>query len=144
MTTTPDSSPLLGAWKFVSATRTDPQTGAVTPGPEPQPYGYLIFLPDRMFAFISIKAPPPGSQDGPPRKPFIMAYSGPFTVAEGSFTTSVDMTSIDGWLGTEQKRFYKLDGDTLDVVPAAQDGSPMRGRLLWRREKWPPPFAALG
>jgi hypothetical protein len=113
-----DSSKLiLGGWKFVTAYQVKQETGErepIFPGLK----GHLIFLSDRMFCFTSRDAPN-GVKDG-----VLLVYTGPCKVSADSFTTSVDMTSIDGYLGSKQKRFFKIDGDTLDIRPAGPDGTP--------------------
>lgn len=138
-----DASKLLGTWKAVSFTGINEQTGEQTRGWGDNPKGYLIFLPNRMFAFIDMRGanpPPPtaASAAARPPRPGVMAYSGPYKVEEDSFTTSVDMSAFDGWIGTEQKRFYKIVGNRLEVttLPLTRpDGVRVHSLLIWQRDE---------
>jgi len=135
-----DASKLLGTWKAVSFTGINEATGEETRGWGDNPKGYLIFLPHRMFAFIDMRSPnpPAPSPEGRPPRPGVMAYSGPYQVDGDSFTTSVDMSAFDGWVGTQQKRFFKIKGDRLEVttLPLTRpDGVKVHSLLIWQRDK---------
>jgi len=146
------SEQLLGRWSFAAMSVVNVDTGAETPAFDHAPHGYLIFHPDRMFAFIKMgpwRGAPPRTESAagegaqppptPPPRSSIMAYSGPWVITDDFFTTTVDMASIDAWVGTEQKRFFKLDGDRLEITTVPQQrpsGGPlMHGRLIWQRDK---------
>lgn len=71
----------------------------------------------------------------------LVAYSGRYRLeAPDRFVTSVDVSWFPDWVGTEQARSYRLDGDTLDIVtdplisPRTGDAL-VRGVLSWEREK---------
>ena len=130
---------LIGTWKAVSFAAVDEQTGAQTRGFGDNPKGYLIFHPNRMFAFISFEGRNSAPQRAPdaPALPSMMAYSGPYEVSEGSFTTMVDMSAFAGWIGTKQLRYFKLDGDTLEITTPTmtrRDGGQGHSLLIWQRE----------
>jgi hypothetical protein len=129
---------LIGTWKAVSFAGIDEQTGAQTRAFGEHPKGYLIFQPGRMFAFISFEGVPPrpGAEAGAPR-PSMMAYSGPYAVSEDSFVTMVDMSAFQCWIGTEQKRFFKIGGDRLEITTPTMtrpDGAKVHSLLIWRRD----------
>lgn len=117
---------ILGAWQFVSAYQ-EKEGGEKMPL-FPDLHGHLIFAADRMFCFTARDAAD-GTKDG-----VLLVYTGPCKIAPDSFTTTVDMTSINGYLGSEQKRFFTVDGDILDIKPAAPDGTPMNSHLIWHRK----------
>ena len=134
-----DASKLLGTWKAISFAAVDAQTGKQSRAFGDNPKGYLIFQPTRMFAFISFEtrhsAPSPGEGSAP--RPSMMAYSGPYEVTEGAFTTIVDMSAFEGWIGTKQLRYFKLDGDRLEITTPTttrRDGGEGHSLLIWQRE----------
>ena len=136
---TTDAAKLIGTWKAVSFAGVDEATGKETRTFGEHPKGYLIFLPSRMFAFISFenRNPPQQAGEGAPRLPSMMAYSGPYEVSADSFTTMVDMSAFEGWVGTKQKRFFKIEGDTLEITTptiTGRDGALVHSRLIWQRE----------
>ena len=107
------------------------------------PNGYLIFGSDgRMMVLITAKARPPGNTDEKVVTLFrtMMAYSGRYRINEDRFITKVDASWNEAWNGSEQERFYKLDGDALHVSTAWMPnplvpGNPLgRGILSFRRE----------
>ena len=71
----------------------------------------------------------------------MISYSGIYRLEADKFTTKVDISWNEAWTGTEQVRFYKLEGDRLDIISAwapavAIPGNPMtRGILTWERQK---------
>jgi hypothetical protein len=71
----------------------------------------------------------------------MFAYTGTYRLEDDKWVTKVDVSWNPAWNGTDQVRFYKLDGDRLQVTtawaPSANlPGSPIsRGVLLWQRVK---------
>jgi hypothetical protein len=71
----------------------------------------------------------------------MMAYSGSYRLEGGDkFITTVDVAWHPAWNGTEQTRFYKLDGDNLSIRTARQThpkflGQSVYGVVVWRRER---------
>src|SRR5262249_26534987 len=63
---------------------------------------------------------------------------GPWSVTENSFTTTVDLSLIEPWLGTEQKRFFKLDGDRLEITTIPSRRPEGRGALMHGPPLWQP------
>lgn len=68
----------------------------------------------------------------------LFAYSGKYRL-EGSdkFITKVEVAWNEAWVGTDQVRNYKVDGDRLTIVtPNVNfDGGIMTAILSWEREK---------
>ncbi len=71
----------------------------------------------------------------------MISYSGIYRLEADKFVTKVDIAWNEAWTGTEQVRFYKLQGDRLDIISAPAPsvtiaGNPIvRGILTWEREK---------
>ena len=69
----------------------------------------------------------------------MISNTGIYRVEGDKFITKVDLSWNEAWNGTEQVRFYKLDGDRLDVISAwaksvTIPGEPMaRGILTYQR-----------
>ena len=61
-----------------------------------------------------------------------MAYSGRYRVDGGRFITKIDSSWNEAWNGTEQERFYKLDGDTLEVSTAWMPNPLVSGNPIGR------------
>jgi hypothetical protein len=134
---------LHGCWRLVSfdselqdsKERTQPWGAA--------PNGHLIFSVDgRMMVLVTAEVREPGSTDEKLAALFrtLMAYTGRYRIEGDKFIVKIDSSWNEAWNGSEQERFYKLDGDTLDVMTAWMPnpvlaGNPMgRGILRFRRE----------
>jgi hypothetical protein len=69
-----------------------------------------------------------------------IAYSGPCTVntTEGSVTLKVDAAWRPNYVGTEQKRFFKIEGNRMFFGPAPNsmttEGGPLSRRLTLERQ----------
>ena len=68
----------------------------------------------------------------------MIAYSGTLQVVGNEWTTDIDLSWHEGWTNTEQRRYFRLDGDRLDVSTAWAEsphyaGRTTRGLLAWRR-----------
>ena len=70
----------------------------------------------------------------------MLAYTGTFTLHEDHVVHQVDVSWNQAWSGTDQKRFYKLDGSMLEIWGAPAP-DPYTGRTVAHRmtfEKWAP------
>ena len=64
-----------------------------------------------------------------------MAYSGPYQVMGDKIRHFVEVSSLEVWTGTFQERWFKIDGDRLELLTAALavgSDAPV-GRLVWTR-----------
>jgi Lipocalin-like domain len=50
----------------------------------------------------------------------MVAYTGRYHIEGNDFVTMVDVSWDESWVGKEQKRHYKIEGDKLTVVSAPQ------------------------
>ncbi|HIH2751126.1 lipocalin-like domain-containing protein [Burkholderia aenigmatica] len=134
---------LHGCWRLVSfdAELQDSKERTQPWGADPN--GYLIFSPDgRMMVLVTAKARKPGNTDENLVALFrtVMAYTGRYRIDDDRFITTIDSSWNEAWNGTEQERFYKLDGDALEVSTAWMPnplvpGNPMgRAALTFRHE----------
>ena len=87
----------------------------------------------------SDRAPPKEDADGAALFKSMMAYTGNFRIeGKDKFITDVDLAWHPGWNGTEQTRFFKVEGDTLSITTAQQThpmfpGRMGRGIITWIR-----------
>jgi hypothetical protein len=110
------------------------------------PNGYISYSADgRMYVIITtdnrIKPLDANSTDEQRTKLHrtMTAYAGTYTVQGDKVIHHVDISWNEAWTGTEQVRFFKLDGNTLTIA-AAPDKSPHDGRegrsvLVWEKVK---------
>lgn len=134
---------LHGNWRLVSL-ETELQDSKERTQPwGANPNGYLILGADgRMMALITAQARGQGNADENLVALFrtMMAYTGRYWVDGDRFITKIDSSWNEAWNGTEQERFYKLDGDMLYVMtfwmlnPLDSGKSMGRGILSFRRE----------
>ena len=135
-----DAALLVGTWKLVSSVRVDDETKEeVTPFGD-HPIGYLILLPSgRMMAIITAEGRKAAQTDSERANALdsMIAYTGKYQVEGNTFI--VDAASYQPWVGSQQRRTFKLEGDRLLIVsmsqPSITNGKMGHGVLVWEREK---------
>lgn len=134
---------LTGTWKLVSFVMVDAETNTREPLYGTDPNGHMILEPGgRMMVIVtaeSRKAPRDDKERADAFKS-MLAYSGVYEVEADHFTTAVDVAWNEGWVGTKQRRAFRLDGDQLKIAstpqPAVNFGDRMmHGELVWYRVK---------
>lgn len=110
----------------------------------PDPIGYVSYGADgRMSAFVvkRDRQPPAGAVPTDEEKlrlfDTMLAYAGTYTLMEDKVIHHLDASWNERWTGTDQVRFYKLDGDTLtiDSAPAKDPhtGEEVIHRIAFRK-----------
>jgi hypothetical protein len=136
---------LLGVWKLESH-YIESRTGEKKNVFGERPNGYLIFTPQkRMMALLTAdgRKQPHTDEDRIAAFLSMAAYSGIYRVERDKWATKVDVAWTEAWVGSDQIRFFKLEGDTLTVITTwmpnpHQPGNPeARGVLVWSRVKGP-------
>jgi Lipocalin-like domain len=102
--------------------------------------GFLIIGSDGRFT--AILADDARKRDDPEASLFqrMMAYSGSYRIqGDDTVVIDVDFAWHPSWLGSEQTRYFKIEGDTLSIVSAPQThpkrpGQMLRGIITWTRE----------
>ncbi len=69
----------------------------------------------------------------------MLAYTGKLTLDGGKFIVNVDLAWNRDWVGTEQVRFWRIDGNRLLITSAPfpnpnAKGSMVIGTLIWEKE----------
>ncbi len=135
---------LLGMWKLESWYTEFKATGEKKLLYGERPNGYLVFTPEnRMLALVTAehRKKPETDEDRVAAFRSMAAYSGIYRVEGDRWITKVDIAWTESWTGTEQMRFFKLEGDTLTVStpwllnPNLPGNPETRGVLVWRRVK---------
>jgi Lipocalin-like domain len=117
--------PLAGAWRVVSAFVEFADTGEAADTFGPSPQGWIVFTEGgRMFGILTAAGRKDASSQGDFERLFksMLAYSGAVEVDEqqGKFVNRVDTAWQPGWVGTEQLRYFTVDGDVLRIRSAEQ------------------------
>ncbi len=137
-------NPLLGTWKLKSYVREVAATGERYNERGERPNGYLSYAADgRMYAIITWDNRPspndvvPSDEERVRLYRTMISYAGTYTVDAEKVVHHVDISWNQNWTGTDQVRFYKLEGNTLTITSALAknftDGREGRSILVWER-----------
>ncbi len=141
-------NPVLGTWKLKSFVREVTATGEKFNQMGEHPDGYLGYSADgRMYAVLTadnrIKPRDVNPTDEQRAKlhQTMTAYAGTYTVQADKVIHHVDISWNEAWTGTEQVRFFKLDGNMLTITTAPNkspvDGREGRSVIVWEKVKAP-------
>ena len=114
---------LVGNWKLVSFVSEELATGKKTAVLGEHPKGYLIYTPQgRMSALLvhETRSPPKVDEDRINLHKYMFAYSGRYTVEGDKVVHHVDVSWNESWTGTDQVRYFKLEGDSLTITGPPQ------------------------
>ena len=135
---------VIGTWKLQSYVREVTATGRRFNQFGDAPEGYLGYAPDgRMYAIftrrdrITPKDVVPTEEEGAALLGTMVAYAGTYTLGEGRVVHHIDISWNQNWTGTDQVRYFQLDGDTLTITTAVyksySDGQEGRSILVWKK-----------
>jgi hypothetical protein len=139
-----DSAKILGIWKIVSWESEFQATGEREPVMGKNPTGYIVFTPEgRMMTVITGEGwkAPKTDQDRADIFKSLFAYTGMYRLEGDKWITKVDVSWNPAWVGTEQVRFFRFDGDRLQVISAWVQSTtrPEKGMgraiITWERAK---------
>ena len=135
---------LLGMWKLESWHTEFKATGEKKRFYGEKPNGYLVFTPEkRILGLITGEQRRKPETDADSVAAFwsMVAYSGTYRIENDKWIMKVDVAWNESWTGTQQVRFFKVEGDVLTVTSpwepnANLPGSPeTRGVLVWTKVK---------
>ena len=133
---------IVGTWELVSYKVEDKETGKLIDAMGSAPRGRVIFTPDGWVAF---------NLEGSDRKPAatdteraelmksLVAYIGRYRIEGDQWVTTVETAWAPEWVGTEQRRSVRLDGDYAEVttpwrvMPNWGAGRPSRSLIRFKR-----------
>ncbi|MFO1070853.1 MAG: lipocalin-like domain-containing protein [Geminicoccaceae bacterium] len=135
MHTPPANDPpaLAGTWRIESFELVDPVTGAGRAVFGERPGGYLVLTGEGLLISVVTATEPAVAG----MRPFL-AYAGRYRVEGDRFVTAVEVAWDRSWIGTEQVRRFRLDGDRLCIETAPQlafapGAEAARAVVTWRR-----------
>ena len=134
-----DRQQIVGVWKLQMYNVEFQNTGETKAPFGANPNGYIIFTPDgRMMAILTAEGRKAPQTDADRVEAFrsMAAYSGIYRLEEDRWTTMVDITWNEAWIGTEQVRFYRVEGDTLTVTTAWRSNVIFNGRVTRSTLTW--------
>jgi hypothetical protein len=128
-----DANSLLGTWRLKAFVREVTGTGERYNQLGDHPDGYISYTPDgrMMVFFVSGDQPRPSSEPSDQERiklhKSMLVYGGTYTVSGGKVVHHIDIEWSGRRLGTDQVRFYTVDGDTLSIKTETNK-SPIDGR----------------
>jgi hypothetical protein len=124
-----DRGSILGIWRLVSFEVEFQATGERQHIRGKNPTGYIIFTPKgRMMVVLTNEGrkAPKTDQDRADLFQSMVAYTGMYRIEGDKWITKVDVSGNPALVGTEQARFFRLDGDRLQEMttwtPRAEKG----------------------
>jgi hypothetical protein len=116
-----DRGKILGTWRLVSYEVESQSTGEKEPALGKSPTGFIIFTPEGRMMVVHTgegRKAPNTDQDRADLFKSMIAYTGIYRVEDDRWITKVDVAANPVWVGTEQTRFFRVDGDRLQESTA--------------------------
>jgi hypothetical protein len=122
----------------------DAQTKELTPVLGEHPRGYQIATPEgRWLALVTADGRPVPKTDEDRAKALrsMIAYSGRYRVEDGKVITKVEVAWNEAWVGGEQVRFLRFEGDDILHIESPPMPHPnvndkvVRVIVTWARDK---------
>ena len=137
-----DKNALVGTWRLVSCVLEDVETKEQKPVWGMKPNGYIVITPEGRWVVIQTaegRGAPQNDQDRIAAFKSLPAYSGKYRTEGNKVVIKVDIAADESWNGTEQVRYFTIDGDELHIEAAPQPypnfgGKVRRGILVWKRD----------
>jgi hypothetical protein len=139
-----DKDRIVGTWKLVAVTYEDAQTKERTPVLGDQPRGYQIATPEgRWLALVTANGRPVPKTDEDRAKALrsMIAYSGRYRVEDNKVITKVEVAWNEAWVGGEQVRFLRFEGNDLLNIESPPmphpnvDNKTVKVIVTWARDK---------
>ena len=113
-----NTSHIQGVWKLVSYEVETQATGQKDAVMGERPGGYAIFTPERVFFVLTKEGRKPAKTVDERAELLngMVAYTGMYRIEGDQWITTVDAAWTPEWVGTEQRRSFKVNGDRLQVL----------------------------
>mgnify|MGYP000855267460 FL=1 len=114
-----DNARVQGAWKLVSYEVEVQSSGEIMHPMGKAPSGYVMFSPDARVWFVLTgegRKPAKTAEEKAALLDTVIAYSGRYRLEGDKWITSVDVAWNPAWVGTEQTRPFRIEGDRLQVL----------------------------
>jgi hypothetical protein len=115
----PAPEPVVGTWRLVSYDVVVRATGERFPAMGERPVGYTMFSREgRVWFMLTGGGREYGDSDRQQAQLLetLIAYTGRYRIEGDEWVTAVDVAWNPAWVGTEQRRQFAIDGDTLQVL----------------------------
>ena len=134
---------VVGVWKLVSVMYQDQETKQMSPVLGDAPRGYQIATADgRWLALVTANGRPVPKTDEERLAAFrsMISYSGRYRVEGNKVTTKVEVAWNEAWVGGEQVRFLRFEGDKLHIESPPMPHPNVNNRVVrvivtWQRDK---------
>jgi Lipocalin-like domain len=134
---------IIGTWTLVSVMYEDQETKALAPVLGNNPRGSQIATRDgRWLALVTADNRPVPKTDEERAQALrtMISYSGRYKVEGNKVTTKVEIAWNEAWVGGEQVRFVRFEGDKLYIESPPMPhpnvgGKVVRVIVVWQREK---------
>ena len=136
-----DREKILGTWRLVSFEAEDQATGEREHVRGKNPTGFIIFTREgRMMVVLTNEGrkAPKTDQDRAGLFNAMVAYTGSYRIEGDKWITKVDVAANPALLGTEQARFFRVDGNRLQEITqwsVRPEKGMGRSVITWERAK---------
>jgi hypothetical protein len=136
-----DREKILGIWQLVSFEAEYQATGEREHVRGKNPTGFIIFTREgRMMVVLTNEGrkAPKTDQDRAGLFNALVAYTGIYRIEGDKWITKVDVAANPALLGTEQARFFRVDGNRLQEITqwsARPEKGMGRSVITWERAK---------
>jgi hypothetical protein len=114
-----DRAQVCGVWKLVSYEVEIQATGQKEHLMGKNPTGYVIFTPEGRVFFVLTGEGRKAARTVQERADLLsslVAYTGTYRVEGDQWITRVEVAWNPEWVGTEQRRFFRVEGERLQVL----------------------------
>jgi len=134
---------IVGTWTLVSVVYEDQETKERTPVLGERPRGRQIATADgRWLALVTAENRPVPKTDEERARALtsMIAYTGRYRVEDGKVVTKVEAAWNEAWVGGEQTRFIRFEGDRLFIESTPMPHPNVNNKVvkvivIWDREK---------
>ena len=116
-----DRAKILGSWRLVSLEQEYQATGEREPALGKNPTGYMIFTPEGRCIAVLMgdgRKSPNTDQDRAELLKSMFAYTGMYRIEGDKLIVKIDVSWNPAWVGTDQVRSFKFDGNRLYLITA--------------------------
>ena len=114
-----DREKLIGVWRLVSFEAEYQATGVREHPRGKNPTGFIIFTPEGRMMVVLTNEGRKAPKTDPDRAGLfnaMVAYTGLYRIEGDRWIAKVDVSGNPALLGTEQARFFRVDGDRLQEI----------------------------
>ncbi len=137
-----DAARIVGTWRLVSVTYEDVATGERTLPLGEHPVGYqLATAAGRWIAIVNGEGRTPPTTDAERSKALLtmIAYTGRWRVEDDKVVTRVEAAWQPAWVGTDQIRQFRFEGERLVLASPPQPHPNLFGKMVrlfvtWERD----------